>query len=106
MRARNPADTAPADIGPVKVQDMTAASRPSLSLAWPRPQTTVSVAAIDPAKPRPAKRTPNAAKPASRDRKAAAIVAKEPDISGAELGRRPRVSERTGRRLLAELSAA
>lgn len=48
-------------------------------------------------------RTRKAAAPAaSRSRRAAAILAKSPDISGAELGRKLGVSERTGRRLMAQ----
>ncbi len=104
-------------------------ARPALSIAWPpqrqalqgpdtsgvaRPsqpdsgrsiertrtgasaQHSPDAAAVEAAGPRPSKRT----KPAKR---AAVIVAKSPDISGAELGRKLGVSERTGRRILADL---
>jgi hypothetical protein len=40
-------------------------------------------------------------RPGHRDRRAAAIVAKNPGITGRELGRKLGVSERTGRRVLA-----
>ena len=40
-----------------------------------------------------------------RDRRAAAIVAERPDITGAELGSELGVSERTGRRILASMAA-
>jgi hypothetical protein len=54
------------------------------------------------AKPRyrsPAKRTKGS-------RRTAAILKSNPDISGAELGRRLGVSERQGRRLLAQVASA
>ncbi|HTW00239.1 MAG TPA: DUF2637 domain-containing protein [Streptosporangiaceae bacterium] len=67
--------------------------------------TVAAGPAIEPARPpdlkRPAKDA-KAAKPAAR---VAAIVAKTPDISGAELGRRLGVSERSGRRHLAALAS-
>lgn len=46
-------------------------------------------------------RTPKAAKPSA---KAAAIVRRQPDIKGAELGRKLGVSERQGRRLLTQVN--
>lgn len=64
---------------------------------------TANVAAIESATPRPPKRTAKAAKLVSRGRKAAAIVAKQPGISGAELAAKLGVSERTGRRILTGL---
>ncbi len=46
-----------------------------------------------------------AARPADREADALALLSAEPDLTGAELGRRLRVSERTGRRLHARVSA-
>ncbi len=56
-----------------------------------------------PAEPRPLNRP--AAKPA-KARRAAAIVRANPSVSGAELGRRLGVSERQGRRLLAQVASS
>jgi Protein of unknown function (DUF2637) len=44
-------------------------------------------------------------KPAKPSAKAAAIVRRQPDIKGAELGRKLGVSERQGRRLLAQVAS-
>lgn len=94
--------------GPASLPDIdavTVTSRPPLSLAWPRPDKPASVAAIEPAKPRPLARSVNAARPPSRDRRAASIVAKSPDISGAQLAAKLGLSERSGRRILATVKA-
>lgn len=48
-------------------------------------------------------RTPKPAKPSA---KVAAIVRKQPDISGADLGRKLGVSDRQGRRLLAQANGS
>jgi hypothetical protein len=94
--------TAAAVAEPVSITAMTAASRPAIVTAWPHPAMSAierpSVAADCPSRP--------AAKGAKGNRRAAAIVARNPKISGAELGRRLGLSERSGRRLLAELAAA
>lgn len=86
------------------IETVTAAGRPSLSLAWPR-LSDGSVTVLKPdterTPARTARRTP---KPAGHVRKAAAIVKRRPDISGAELGRKLGVSERQGRRILAEVA--
>jgi len=60
-------------------------------------------ASAEPAINRPAKRIPKPAKPG---RRVAALVKANPDMSGAELGRRLGVSERQGRRLLAQLASS
>ena len=52
---------------------------------------------------RTTRRTP---KPAKQSAKAAAIVRRQPGVSGAELGRRLGVSERQGRRLLAQVASS
>lgn len=88
------------------IETVTTTGRPPLSLAWPRVTDNQDWAAVvqsvaEPASTPAVKRTARSASPASRDRKAAAIVAGTPDISGAELGRKLGVSERTGRRMLA-----
>jgi hypothetical protein len=87
---------------PLSADVLTATSRPSLRLAWPLPPATGTDAA--PADRPRATRTVKRS-PAKRTARAAAIVAAEQGISGAELGRRLKVSERTGRRLLAGISA-
>jgi hypothetical protein len=98
---------------PLSVRDIetvTTSGRPPLSLAWPRAEpfpadsATVIKTDAERSRSRTANRTPKAAKPASRDRKAAVIVKRQPDISGAELGRKLGVSERQGRRILADMS--
>ena len=93
------------DVQPAAIETLTAATRPSLTLAWPRPSSAGGVAepvterTPDRTITRTPKRTPKTAK-------AAAILKRQPDISGAELGRKLGISERQGRRVLAELSAA
>jgi hypothetical protein len=61
------------------------------------PETSV-VADAEPPAARPVRR------PAAKGRRVAAIVRANPDINGAELGRRLGVSERQGRRILATAS--
>jgi Protein of unknown function (DUF2637) len=56
---------------------------------------------IQPDSSRPRDRTP---KPAKSGRRVAAILRANPDLSGAELGRKLGVSERQGRRLLAQVN--
>jgi Protein of unknown function (DUF2637) len=92
------------DVVPTNIDTITVPARPPLSLAWP--DGSARVAAIDSANPRPAQRTRKPSTPAaSRSRRAASILAKSPDVSGAELGRRLGVSERSGRPLLANVLA-
>jgi hypothetical protein len=107
------------DIVP-SLDTVTAPACPAPSLEWPaqreavqsparsealrqtRPDKPVSVPAIErPGHPDTAKRT----KPAKTTARAVAIVARTPDISGAELGRKLGLSERSGRRLLAQMAA-
>ncbi len=78
-------------IEPVTFEAMSAASSPP---------TPVIATARKPAATRSATRTGGR----SRADKAAAIVAALPDISGAELGRKLKVSERSGRRYLAGIA--
>jgi hypothetical protein len=93
------------DVEPADIMTVTATGRPGLSLAWPRPTVPVITADKSPVmqadttrtRTRTAARTP---KPS----KAAAIVKRQPDISGAELGRKLGVSERQGRRILADIT--
>jgi hypothetical protein len=62
---------------------------------------TAAVAAVEPDTQPNVTRTPDrTSSPAKSSAKAAAIVRREPDVSGAELGRRLGISERQGRRLL------
>ena len=90
----------------VAIEDLSAVTRPAISAAWPRPELQPALTAAT-AKDRTASRTSyrsgKASKPAAR---AAAIARKSPDISGAELGRKLGVSERTGRRLLAQVASS
>jgi hypothetical protein len=74
-------------------------SRPAIGVAWPRP----ALAAADQPEVRPSGRS---RKPGKPNRRAATIVARQPDISGSELGRKLGVSERTGRRLLAQVASS
>jgi hypothetical protein len=68
---------------------------------------TAAVAAVIPDTQPDVTRTPSrTAKPAKQSAKAAAIVRRQPDVSGAELGRRLGVSERQGRRLLAQAASS
>jgi hypothetical protein len=60
------------------------------------------IADMEPDVTRTPGRTPKPAKPSA---KAAAIVRRQPDVSGAELGRKLGVSERQGRRLLAQVAS-
>lgn len=88
------------------IEDLSAASRPAISVAWPRPESQPALTAA-PATDRPAirtaRRSAKASKPAAR---AAAIVRKAPDISGADLGRKLGLSERSGRRLLEQVASS
>jgi hypothetical protein len=78
-----------------------------------QPVTVVDVAAMSarpdamqgngPRGKRTSSRVPKAAKPSAR---VAAIVRRQPDISGAELGRKVGVSDRQGRRLLAQMNGS
>jgi hypothetical protein len=52
------------------------------------------------------RQTPRPSKAARTPDKAAAIVARQPDISGAQLGRSLGMSDRTGRRMLAGMNGA
>jgi hypothetical protein len=68
-------------------------------------ETTVSAASdtvTATATERTPRRTPKPAKPSA---KAAAIVRRQPDVSGAGLGRKLGVSDRQGRRILATVNA-
>lgn len=100
---------------PVSVDLLTARTRPSLRLAWPLPAVTGTPApeatvrqnaATEPDRtPVTQRSTSRTPKPSTTAARVAAIVRKQPDISGAELGRKLGVSERTGRRYLAEGAA-
>lgn len=98
LRSAEPASEP--DIIPT-VKTVRTPGRPPLSVAWSRPE---AVTAPRPATSRTQPPTPRKAKRArTTSDKAAAIIASQPGISGAELGRRLRVSDRQGRRILADL---
>jgi hypothetical protein len=67
---------------------------------------TASVAAVIPDIEPDVTRTPGRTAKPAKARRAAAIVRANPDMSGAELGRKLGVSERQGRRILAQVASS
>lgn len=96
---------------PVTVPDLEAATpkepatEPDLcpATAGTRPATATRTASAATVKATAAA-TAKAARPGQREREAATIVANNPSITGKELGRALGLSERTGRRILADLT--
>jgi hypothetical protein len=104
-QAARAAEAPAASVVPAAIEMLTAAGRPALSLAWPvtKAATGTAEAAVgNPAVKRSATRPQNRS---GRPAKVAAIVARTPDITGAELGRKLGLSERQGRRVLAAMNA-
>ena len=90
----------------VAIEDMSAVGHAAISMAWPRPEAQPALTAA-PVTERPATRTSRrTVKPGKPAAKAADIVRKSPDISGAELGRKLGMSERSGKRLLARVASS
>jgi hypothetical protein len=72
----------------------------------PATETAAVAAVIPDIQPDVARTLPRSLKTAKPVRRAAAIVRANPDVSGAELGRKLGVSERQGRRLLAQVASS
>jgi len=88
-----------------RTQDVSApASAPDIAARSARPDIQPGAKPdIEPAAKRTSGRTPKPAKPSAQ---VAAIIKKQPDISGAELGRKVGLGERQGRRLLAQVNGS